>query len=113
MLQDIYSSSLKFLTNAGKFIANAAVELVGPAGKAMAESAADKAKEFYQNHKEIVLSVSVATTVYLLMRKKEGKKEEVRNVAKKKEGLKKSVIKSFISEHSESEEEDPTMVTKQ
>lgn len=75
-------------------------ELAGPAVSAMASSASEKIKEFYQSHKEIVISVGAATTVYLLMRQKDPKKKENKSVIRGKESAKKSIIKSFISEHS-------------
>jgi cytosine/uracil/thiamine/allantoin permease len=77
--------------------------LAGPTITRLTSETAEKMKDIYQNHREIVISVTVATAVYLIMRKKEQKKEEPEHTLTKKQ-FKKSILKSFISEHSESEE---------
>ena len=64
----------------------------------------EKLKEFYGNNKEVVISVSVAATVYFLMKEKKPKKEKSGiDAESRKKTVKRSVIKSFISERSESE----------
>lgn len=74
MLQEFYASSLQILTTAGKYITNTSKGIAGPAVTAFATAAAEKIKDLYHNNKEIVISISVATTVYLLMKPKLPKK---------------------------------------
>lgn len=64
------------ITKAGRYISDASKEIAGPTVTAFAASAAEKIKDLYRNNKEIVISVSVATTVYLLMKPSKRKKEE-------------------------------------
>ena len=99
MLQQLYEVSLEFLKNAGKTLAETSREVAGSVARKIPAETADKVKDLYRNNKEIVISVSVAAAVYLIMRKKEPTKFEPRDVPKTK-SERKSMIKSFISEHS-------------
>ena len=55
-----------------------------------------KSKEFYQEHKELVLIIGVASLTYLIMRPRS--KEEEKNKRKKGGVMKNKPNKSFISD---------------
>ena len=60
----------------------------------------DKSKEFYQNHKEIILVVGAVTITYLIVRPKSKEEDKIK---KKKQGTIKLPItqtKTFMSDNS-------------
>jgi hypothetical protein len=75
-LSKAYNSSVKVITSAGNTIKYASNQYLVPFASKMATSASEKAKEIYSNHKEIIISTTVALTVYLIMRKRDEKKPE-------------------------------------
>jgi len=73
MLQELYESSLEVVKSIGAYIINTSKDLAEPIISKVSNETAEKIKEIYRNHKEIVISVSVATAVYLIMKPKKPK----------------------------------------
>ena len=99
MLQEWFESSLGVVKSVGSYLVNASKDIALPIISKVTNETAEKIKDIYKNNKEIVISVSVATVVYLIMRPKK-LKNEAKEPEWNKKAAKKSVIRSFISEHS-------------